>query len=562
MPVNMISRMSLLSAAITFLVIVLTPGALLAQGLPPLQAGWPPALGMGDGPHVVDLNFDGAGELVLPSPGWAMYVICSNGALCPDWSFQGFTSQNRHVCVGDITGDGFAEIVFHRSGTQLLEVLDRFGAPVAPFPLQLSLQGGWVSGGLQDVLLADIVPGGGLEIIVMNDGYSFDPHATVAAFQGTGELLPGWPKSYPDQYCTLASEDLDGDGFAEIVIATRNETLMGDAPCYVYHGDGTLLPGWPSVPSPWSGGFERTMSYPVIADMDGDGSREIVGKSEGRLFILRSDGSTFRDPFIVASYPTWPAIADLDGDGRKEIVLGGVDLKIVDIDHGVGTGVATSGVVATTAGGPYIEFGSGLAVADLDGDGGSEIVAFSNWPGGPTAHVYDRFLVEQPGWPLSGITAPSSSSTQRPTIGDLDGDGDLEVIFSCAPYGTLAYDYPNPTNRPLWVQWQSRRSDPTASASASASTGPPFLRGDANGDGSIDLADVVASLMWQFAAGASPGKCRDALDSNDDGRMDVADAIHTVMGLFSLGSATLATECVFDPTRDWIECTSQEVCPD
>jgi hypothetical protein len=44
--------------------------------------------------------------------------------------------------------------------------------------------------------------------------------------------------------------------------------------------------------------------------------------------------------------------------------------------------------------------------------------------------------------------------------------------------------------------------------------------------------------------------------------VDAADAVYTVMGLFALGPATLATECAFDTTRDMIECTSQEVCPD
>lgn len=543
-------RLPLRATLAVGLVIIGTPLLSPLRGQPPLQLGWPPALGIGRTPIAADLDGDGMREVVLTNPGYTMWVICASGELCTGWNFQGFPALDQHVRVGDITGDGVPEIAYESGGTNQLEVVDGQGAVVAPWPVDLSVEGGWVSTGLQWLLLADLVPGAGLEIIVLNDGYSFNPHATVAAYSGTGTLLPGWPKSYPGQYCTLAADDLDGDGFAEVVIATRNATFSGDAPCYVFHGDGTLLPGWPAVPG--SGAYERTMSFPIIADLDGDGSREIVGKSESRLFMMRSDGTMYRPPISVASWPYSHAVADLDGDGRKEVVIGGVDLKVLDID---------AGIVATTAGGPFIEFSSGFAIADLDGDGGSEIAAFSNWPGGTTCHVFDRFLVELSGWPLTGFTSPTTYN-QRPSIADLDGDGDLELVFSAAPDGTLAFDFENTSDRPLWAQWQSYRNDPTASSSVHASTGPPFLRGDGNGDGAVDIADVFGSLTWQFTGGEAPGMCRDALDANDDGRVNVADAIYTVMGLFALSPAILATECAFDTTGDMIECTSQEVCPD
>lgn len=58
-----------------------------------------------------------------------------------------------------------------------------------------------------------------------------------------------------------------------------------------------------------------------------------------------------------------------------------------------------------------------------------------------------------------------------------------------------------------------------------------FLRGDANGDRVLNIADAVAHLNRLFAGGAT-GHCDDAGDANDDGRLDVSDALHTLGFLF------------------------------
>ena len=48
-----------------------------------------------------------------------------------------------------------------------------------------------------------------------------------------------------------------------------------------------------------------------------------------------------------------------------------------------------------------------------------------------------------------------------------------------------------------------------------------FVRGDANGDGAVDVADAISSLSYLFQAGALD--CLDAGDTNDDGEFDVAE---------------------------------------
>ena len=62
-----------------------------------------------------------------------------------------------------------------------------------------------------------------------------------------------------------------------------------------------------------------------------------------------------------------------------------------------------------------------------------------------------------------------------------------------------------------------------------------FIRGDANGDGAVDIADPVATLGFLFLGDAAPG-CLEAANTNDDGEVDISDAVHTLNYLFVGGA--------------------------
>ena len=79
-----------------------------------------------------------------------------------------------------------------------------------------------------------------------------------------------------------------------------------------------------------------------------------------------------------------------------------------------------------------------------------------------------------------------------------------------------------------------------------------FIRGDANGDATVDGADAVSILFSQ-----GPGPCADALDANDDGAVDIADAVYVLGYLFSQGTpppAPFPNEGT-DPTPDTLGCS-------
>lgn len=85
-----------------------------------------------------------------------------------------------------------------------------------------------------------------------------------------------------------------------------------------------------------------------------------------------------------------------------------------------------------------------------------------------------------------------------------------------------------------------------------------FLRGDANGDGSVDIADVVRIAELLFRNGRAP-RCLDAADSNDDGRVQLTDALfllfHLVRG--ELGPPAPYPISGVDPSADPLRCAGE-----
>ena len=90
---------------------------------------------------------------------------------------------------------------------------------------------------------------------------------------------------------------------------------------------------------------------------------------------------------------------------------------------------------------------------------------------------------------------------------------------------------------------------------------PIFMRGEASGDGSIDITDAVTILSYLFAgAGIS---CATSGDSNDDGTVDITDAIYLLTWLFSGGNQPPppVDGCGRDPTPDNLDCREPTACP-
>ncbi len=89
----------------------------------------------------------------------------------------------------------------------------------------------------------------------------------------------GWPRNLGDVSArSPVSADLDHDGSCEIILGTASGL-------YVFHPDGTIVDGFPVLP-------EKDMrSIPAIYDVDRDGYDEIICTGDSSLHVFNGDGT-------------------------------------------------------------------------------------------------------------------------------------------------------------------------------------------------------------------------------------------------------------------------------
>lgn len=239
-----------------------------------------------------------------------------------------------------------------------------------------------------------------------------------------GTDVTGWPKQVAStaEYDAPAFGDIDGDGYEEIVISCVQPGTQNSGKIYAFEKDGTTVTGFPVTPP---GGPTRT---PVLADLDGNGTLEIVVElrsyPDGKVCVFQGDGSIMNGwpqnmDYIPASAP---AVGDINGDGIPEIVA--ESYYQVWAFHTDGTVVE---------GFPYIPAGTGRVfsysspvLADFDNDGFREIVVGDHnlSSGNGAIHVIKSDGTIYPGWPRftqQWIYGPAS-------VADIDGDGSLDIL--------------------------------------------------------------------------------------------------------------------------------------
>jgi len=84
----------------------------------------------------------------------------------------------------------------------------------------------------------------------------------------------------------------------------------------------------------------------------------------------------------------------------------------------------------------------------------------------------------------------------------------------------------------------------------------PFVRGDADGNGKINIADGVL-IIQRILGNVPPGiQCDDALDADDDGELSIGDSMPVFQYIFAKGPALPAPfpDCGPDPTSDANAC--------
>ncbi|HUU26391.1 MAG TPA: FG-GAP-like repeat-containing protein [archaeon] len=157
---------------------------------------------------------------------------------------------------------------------------------------------------------------------------AFASDGSIWSFDTRGALQPGWPVRTGGR-CLAggALGDVDGDGLNELVVPVDfPDTLYpGQHRLYALAYNASPLPGYP-VPINAAEVFkeERFLSAPSLADLDGDGAAEIILATRGRLGLVFSNQSIPSPAarFILGSNAlACPVPADLNGDGILDILF-------------------------------------------------------------------------------------------------------------------------------------------------------------------------------------------------------------------------------------------------
>jgi len=196
-----------------------------------------------------------------------------------------------------------------------------------------------------------------------------------------------------------------------------------DGKVYIFNHDGTPFTGWEN-------GKEigvKGAGSPAIADVDNDGRDEIIvfGSFVG-ISVYEIDVSLkWKNLVSGLSNNSSPVIADINNDGIKDILIA-TDGKLYALEGMNGTVMA--GFPVNLSGGASFDIFGTPAVGDIDGDGDLEIaLAFSTADVNPVTHFQ---LYHHNGVLIWDKTTPSVWMTASPVMGDINNDGKVEIIFA------------------------------------------------------------------------------------------------------------------------------------
>lgn len=299
--------------------------------------------------------------------------------------------------------------------------------------------------------LVDLNGDGKLNVLVGTD----DGKVVATHFEG-GRILLLW--SYDTSQAlggptairgAISVADLNGDGKMEVVVPVGEvfpetpgmpgRNTMGGI--VVLDRNGRKL--WHYVTYDHTGTNLRPDGYsdgvvgaPALGDLDNDGFLEIVfGSFDHRVYVFRHDGMLMPGwpQFVRDTVWTSPALADLDNDGLLEIIIG-VDTHVEGPPFNTPNGGAI--YVYRADGSLYpgwpqfihqVIFSS-PAVGDLDGDGRLEIVHGTGDFFRDHIDAGHRIYVWNPDGTLKWSARTDGFVHSSPALADLTGDGKLEVV--------------------------------------------------------------------------------------------------------------------------------------
>ncbi|MGY3087349.1 hypothetical protein ACVWYF_000375 [Hymenobacter sp. UYAg731] len=255
--------------------------------------------------------------------------------------------------------------------------------------------------------------------------------------------------------------DLDGDGDLDFV----STNFYGSAINVRFNNGNGSFSGTGSVPA------GANVSNVALGDVDSDGDLDLLIPNSrlGTVSVRLNDGvgNFSGNTEVGVGSCVSVVLGDLDGDGDLDLLTSGGTLLTgftyisIRFNNGNGTFAGT-----TSTG---LVAGS-VALGDLDGDGDLDLIAANGTNTGVNVRLNDGDGTFSP---LMPIGVPSNGNI---AVGDLDADGDLDFVISKGLGGTAVGVYFNDGSGRFVV-----------APDVPVGTTPIVALGDVDGDGDLDI---------------------------------------------------------------------------
>lgn len=389
------------------------------------------------------------------------------------------TGISSNPAIGDLDNDGHAEVVVvergHEAPSPALHAYKTTDGnnDNKPDPL-------WGDGILLDPahpsstaartmrnpVLSDLDDDGDMEILVLQERQLIQIYNHTGA--KTDEIQIG-SETYSEGELAVANVDgdmVDGDMYKEIFVGVEDHDGSGRGAIYRldykknqnddFYLDSNLIKEFDVG--------ERADNGPVLADIDNNGKYEVLiitrNGSQGRVYALNVENgnpvnSNWNGSMTISTNLHGAhnipriAVGDINGDGNLEIVFGSSDKLHVLKNNGG----ALPGFPKMIGGSEGIY----VALADIDGDPGIEIIANSmgyNSESDGTLYAFNNDGSECEGWELQPKEYGEFGWT--PYVGDIDADGMNEVVVNNIFNKMYVYDTTGDADK---VEWGSYRGN-------------------------------------------------------------------------------------------------------
>ena len=227
----------------------------------------------------------------------------------------------------------------------------------------------------------------------------------------------------------LVTGDIDGDSDLDFIVCGRDGSLNKEAHLYFNKGNNKFEESNQDFKGVAKGSVQ-------LADMDGDNDLDILLTGNKSTFIYLNNGKgkfTEKSNSIGKYYASDSDLADIDNDGDMDIVMMG------DTDNDETSKIYLNDGNAnfTDSGENLVGLDKGCAeFIDIDLDGAPDLF-LSGWDGDngkTTLYINDG----SGSFTETEISLPGGRQSMV-DFGDVDGDGDIDIVFGAYRGGTALY---------------------------------------------------------------------------------------------------------------------------